>query len=314
MTDRRWSITEMAGRAFTLDDIISASRALRGHDFRAFGVKNSESYMKLLLEIWARMGVSADVQAATIIMSGTVMNKKKFLEGMNNMSSSFMNKQEIIKAVSFMRPAAQSDISLGIFPFTNITSSFPNLAFVGSIITMDENPMKFPITSMNMGTFPKAFQRNFTGQLNLNTVAQDFHKLWAKNFWDNIVKKPKAATAYEKGFQASYYENAVNDKYELVMFTGMNEDLYTTPYSLRQILIYITEVWHSVHNNAPFYDDYDDDCHPRGDPRPGTGKKAPPPPPSKTSTTPTPRTPRTPRSTSKPVEYNDDWMDEAFSD
>ena len=93
MTDRRWSITEMAGRAFTLDDIISASRALRGHDFRAFGVKNSESYRKLLLEIWARMGVSSDVQAATIIMSGTVMNKKKFLEGMNNMSSSFMNKQ-----------------------------------------------------------------------------------------------------------------------------------------------------------------------------------------------------------------------------
>jgi hypothetical protein len=37
-------------------------------------------------------------------------------------------------------------------------------------------------------------------------------------------------------------------------------------------------------------------------------------PPSKTSTTPTPRTPRTPRSTSKPIEYNDDWMDEAFSD
>jgi hypothetical protein len=64
----------MAGKAFTLDHIVNASRSLKGHDFWAFGIKNSERTMSIKIEHLVFFAAESDNEKESTDITPTAPN------------------------------------------------------------------------------------------------------------------------------------------------------------------------------------------------------------------------------------------------
>lgn len=293
-TNRVWKFDEMIGKAAKLQDLTQAVELLGQYDYTNFGVCNSDTYRKMLLKLYENSSLPPEVFCMVLVLSGFNANKNRFMFAVQTLASQgFPNVTLITDFVSKMKATPSESSNMTQMPYSNVATSFPNVAFIGSII-ISADPTDITAAEFRYGKHPECFAKNYVGQINLASELQMIHKQSMVYYWNEVVTG--GTKNYKKGFQEEYYKNVESDKYELVMFPDQDHTAYSPPYTVEMMLRYIKEVYDRFRHKTPFYpkDDRDDDGNlydpsKRGGPAFSGGTPPPPPPPPSQSPPPPPK-------------------------
>eukprot|EP00096_Caligus_rogercresseyi_P015401 TRINITY_DN783_c0_g1_i9.p2 TRINITY_DN783_c0_g1~~TRINITY_DN783_c0_g1_i9.p2 ORF type:complete len:180 (-),score=23.32 TRINITY_DN783_c0_g1_i9:180-719(-) len=153
-----------------------------------------------------------------VFLATVVRSKKRILDSIDSLSGySWLPKVKEFFASRICQYTYQE--TAATFAVVHIPSCMPPVAGLSWVYaTVERNR-----------TVDNFLANTWAGQFALNKSAQDKHKRWEVDFWDNNVER--GGDNYERGFNEDYYGNTVEDQYPLMNKDGSYYKVPTGGYS-----------------------------------------------------------------------------------
>jgi len=207
-------------------------------ELKDLGIMNSLIYAEKFMNFCSNNLISKENKIRIIMLSGMVNNRDRVIQALMRGK----NKNEMfMKLINDIQKFGQYvSTSFNTYPFVKINTSFPSLALLGSIL-QSFSFMKEDETNI-MISLPHFARKTHFAQLDLDTITQEMHKKWERDFWDSQVKKTRNTniSSFEPGFHMEYYLKKEEDKFKLIEIPKIRMPI--SPYNLKDIFIYAKEV------------------------------------------------------------------------
>ncbi|QQP41657.1 Hypothetical protein FKW44_016100 [Caligus rogercresseyi] len=169
-------------------------------EFIGFGLKDTHIYRTLFIRLLKDSGLNK-AEKVMVVFLATVLAPQG--EGVLRLPDLPVHVQE----------------TAATFAVVHIPSCMPPVAGLSWVYaTVERNR-----------TVDNFLANTWAGQFALNKSAQDKHKRWEVDFWDNNVER--GGDNYERGFNEDYYGNTVEDQYPLMNKDGSYYKVPTGGYS-----------------------------------------------------------------------------------
>ena len=161
------------------------------------GLKSSEYYRLKFFQFCTRNKFNPKAALKLVFISTIVKSKKRLLSVVESGS-------EIHNILSSMTQFTGGDDAV-VFPVVCLPSAFPEIA---ALAWMKRCKV--------MNKPDEVLRNQVMGQLKLSSFTQNEHKKWEQELWTvKITKSTRNGQGYEKGFHEAYYQNKVEDQYEI---------------------------------------------------------------------------------------------------
>lgn len=198
-------------------DIMNAIQGLARENLVDFGVMDSHKYRARLAQFFIDNQVGQVTRLNIMILSGVISNRDRLISHIE-MSTTFPDKDNILRALRLFKTYVKQYDRPEAFPFVNVCHSVPPYAIFGAILNTRYRYNFFDLdNTLNLATLPDQFKKTFLVQLDIDNNFENMQRIWEQEFWENEVKTSKNPnqTAFEKGFHEDYFLTKANDKYKL---------------------------------------------------------------------------------------------------